>query len=68
MYTKTSGDIETCYFFDDFVTVQTPFFFSDFFFSICLIAAIVMVHVLDENLNLLDCQNTLNGYHDSQVI
>lgn len=27
-----------------------------------------MVHVLDENLNLLDCQNTLNGYHDSQVI
>lgn len=27
-----------------------------------------MEHVRDENLNLLDCQNTLNGYHDSQVI
>lgn len=65
MYTKTSGDIETCYFFDDFITVQTPL---TTFFSICLIAAIVMLHVLDENLNLLDCQNTLNVYHDSEVI
>lgn len=64
MYTKTSGDIETYYFFDDFATMQT----LNNFFSIWLIAAIVMVHVRDENLNLLDCQNTLNVYHDSQEI
>lgn len=31
MYTKTSGDIETYYFFDDFATMQT---LNNFFFNL----------------------------------